>query len=80
MQEVRWRGVGTSIISGKDSQHKLFWVGYKARNNVVGILLAEKWIDKVIHVTCVNDKLMLLKVLLVKEWLQLYQHMFHNKD
>ena len=30
-------------------------------------MLAEKWIDKVIHVNRVNDRIMLLKILIGKE-------------
>lgn len=67
LQEVRWRGAGTRLITGKDSQYKLFWVGNKEGNNGVGVLLAEKWIDKVIHINRVNDRLMLLKILIGKQ-------------
>ena len=66
MQEVRWRGAGTRTITGKDTQYKLFWVGNQKGNGGVGVMLAEKWIQKVIHVNRVNDRLMLLKVLVGK--------------
>ena len=38
----------------------------KKGNGGVGVMLAEKWIQKVIHVNRVNDRLMLLKVLVGK--------------
>ena len=66
MQEVRWRGAGTRMITGKDSQYKLFLVGNKDGSSGVSILIAEKWVDKVICVNRVNDRLMLLKVLVGK--------------
>ena len=66
LQEVRWRGAGTRMITGKDSQYKLFLVGNKDGSSGVSILIAEKWVDKVICVNRVNDRLMLLKVLVGK--------------
>ena len=67
LQEVRWKGVGTKLLTGKDSHYKLFWVGYKEGNSGIGLLLAEKWIDKVIHINGVNERLMLLKILIGKQ-------------
>ena len=61
-QEVCWRGAGMRTITGKDTQYKLFWIGNQEGNGGVGVMLAEKWIQKVIHVNRVNDRLMLLKV------------------
>ena len=46
VQEVRWRGASTRMITGKDSTYKLFWVGNSTGPGGIGILLAEKWIDK----------------------------------
>ena len=66
LQEVRWRGAGMRTITGKDTQYKLFWIGNQEGNGGVGAMLAEKWIQKVIHVNRVNDRLMLLKVLVGK--------------
>ena len=53
------------LAAGKDTQYKLFWIGNQEGNGGVGVMLAEKWIQKVIHVNRVNDSLMLLKVLVV---------------
>ena len=66
LQEVRWRGAGTRTITDKDTQYKLFWIRNQEGNGGVGVMLAEKWIQKVIHVNRVNDRLMLLKVLVGK--------------
>ena len=62
LQEVRWRGTGTRTITGKDTQYKLFWIGNQEGNGGVGVMLAEKLIQKVIHVNRVNDRLVLSKV------------------
>ena len=66
LQEASWRGAGMRTITGKDTQYKLFWIGNQEGNGGVGVMLAEKWIQKVIHVNRVNDRLMLLKVLVGK--------------
>ena len=47
VQEVRWRGASGRHITGKDSRYKLFWVGNNQGTSGVGVLLAEKWVDKV---------------------------------
>ena len=43
-------------ITGKDTQYKLFWIGNQEGNGGVGVMLAEKWIQKAIHVNRVNDR------------------------
>ena len=53
-------------ITGKDTQYKLFWIGNQEGNGGVGVMLAEKWIHVHVHVNRVNDRLMLLKVLVGK--------------
>ena len=66
LQEVRWRGASARMIQGKDTQYKLFWVGSKDGTGGVGILVADRWIEKVIDVNRVNDRIMLVKLLLGK--------------
>ena len=63
VQEVRWRGASVRSIIGKDSMYKFFWVGNSLGTGGVGILLAEKWIDKVIAVNRVNDRIMVIKLI-----------------
>ena len=66
IQEVRWRGASTRMIQGKDTQYKMFWVGADKGTGGVGILVAESWIENVIDVNRVNDRIMLVKLLLDK--------------
>ena len=61
LQEVRWRGAGTRMLTGKDTKYKVF--GSTSGDGDVGILLAGKWIGKVIHINRVNERLILLKIL-----------------
>ena len=60
IQECRWGGASARMIDGKDSRYKCFWIG----NDLgTGVLLAEKWIDKVFYVKRVSDRLMRFKMI-----------------
>ena len=63
VQEVRWRGASARIITGKTSQYKLLWVGNNSGYGGVGIFVAKKWVEKVIEVKRVSDRLMMIKLL-----------------
>ena len=62
LQEVRWRGKGTRMISGKDCKYKFFWSGNQMGTGGVGILVHEKWSEKVVDVVRATDQIMLLKL------------------
>ena len=62
VQEVRRRGASARYTTGKDSRYKFFWVGNDQGTSGVGVLLAEKWVDKVYDIKRVSD--MLIKLLL----------------
>lgn len=66
VQEVRWRGASARLITGKDSEYKMFWIGKNTGLGGVGLLVARKWIDKIIDVKRVNDRLMMIKLLIGK--------------
>ena len=51
-------------ITGKDSRYKFFWVGNDQGTSGIGVLLAEKWVDKVYDIKRVSDRIMLIKLLL----------------
>ena len=63
VQEVRWRGASARHITGKYSRYKFFWVGNNQCTSGVGVLLAEKWVDKVYDIKRVSDRIMLIKLL-----------------
>ena len=63
VHEVRWRGASARHITGKDSRYKFFWVGNNQGTSGVGVLLAEKWVDKVYDIKRVSDRIMLIKLL-----------------
>ena len=52
------------MLKGKDSRYKLFWNGNKDGTGGVGLVLAEKWIDKVFDVKRFSDRIMLVKLML----------------
>ena len=56
---VRW-------LKGKDSAYKVFWSGNFEGTNGVGILLAEKWTEKVFKVQCQSGRIILLKLIIGK--------------
>ena len=64
VQEGRWRGASARYITGKDSRYKFFWVGNDQGTSGDGVLLAEKWVDKVYDIKQVSDRIMLIKLLL----------------
>ena len=49
-QESCWRGCSTQIITGKHCRYKFVWSGDISGFGGVGILVAEKWIKKIISV------------------------------
>ena len=67
VQEVRWRGASTRLITGKDSVYKLYWVGNKEGTNGVGVFLAERWIESVYNIKRVSDRILLIKLILSDE-------------
>ena len=66
LQEVRWRGASARVITGKDSQYKLFWVGSSTGVGGVGLMVNRKWIDKITDVKRINERLMMIKLLIGK--------------
>jgi len=57
VQETRWTG---KRVMG----YKFFWQGCKDGNAGVGLLISDRWINRIIDVKRVNERTMCLKVLL----------------
>ena len=66
LQEVRWRGGSARIIAGKNLCYKFFWIGNAAGTGGVGVLLAEKWIEKVSDIKRVSDRTLVIKLIIGK--------------
>ena len=67
LQETRWRGGSARTIGSC----KFYWVGCEEGTSGVGILVAERWIEKVIEVKRINERLMVLRVAIGKSVLYL---------
>ena len=67
LQETRWKGMKCRFIGEGEARYKVFWIGNKEGVEGVGIAVAEKWVDKVIEVVRVYDRLMMVVMVVGKE-------------
>ena len=66
VQETRWKGEGTRILRTKTGgKYKLFWKGYSGVSGV-GVIVPEEFIDKVVEVARVSERLMMVKLIVGK--------------
>ena len=68
-QETRWKGGSARMIPGKDHRYKFLWTGDDTGFGGVGILVAEKWIDKIISVDRHSSRQMSLRILIGRKML-----------
>ena len=64
VQETRWTGAGARVMGKGMSRYKFFWQGCKDGNAGVGLLISDRWINRIIDVKRVNERIMCLKVLI----------------
>jgi len=64
VQETRWTGAGVRVMGKGTSGYKFLWQGCKDGNAGVGLHISERWIDRIIDVKRVNERIMCLKVLI----------------
>ena len=64
VQETRWTGSGARVMGKGMSKYKFFWQGCKDGNAVVGFHIPDRWIDRILDVKRVNERIMCLKVLI----------------
>ena len=69
MQESRWKGGSAKTIGCDDGWYKFFWVGCEEGLAGVGVLVAAKWIDSVVEVRRVNERVMVLRLAIGKSLL-----------
>ena len=67
LQETRWKGGSARVLGG----YKFFWKGCSEGVSGVGVLVAEKWVESVIEVKRVSERMMLLRVRVGKRILNL---------
>ena len=63
IQDCRQRGAAAGVMEGKDLKYKCFQIGNKLGTGGVGLLQAERWIDKVFDVKRVSDGLMMIRMI-----------------
>ena len=51
------------MITFKDSECKFFWFGNIKGTGGIGLIISKKWLDKILNVKQVNDRLMMIKIL-----------------
>ena len=66
MQETRWKGGSARNIGCDDGWYKFFWVGCEDVVAGTGVLVAEKWIDSVVEVRRVSERVMVLRLAIGK--------------
>ena len=66
-QETRWRREGAR----KMGAYKLFWMGCKKEIHGVGMLVADRWIEKVLDVMRASERLMVVRVIVGRSVLNL---------
>jgi hypothetical protein len=59
-------GAGTRVINGKGSQDKFFWQGCQEGSSGVGILVSEEFVDKVVEVRRLSERLIMVKLVIGK--------------
>ena len=64
VQETKWTGSGARVMGKGMSGYKFFWQGCKDGNAGVGLLISDRWIDRIVDVKRVNERIMCLKVLI----------------
>jgi hypothetical protein len=67
LQETKWKGKGARVVGSC----KLFWTGCEDGTSGVGVLVAAEWIDKVIEVKRISERMMVLRVIVGKSVLNL---------
>ena len=60
IQQTRYRGGNRRIIKGKDTRYKLYWSGNDKGTAGVGVFVAEEWIENVLEVQRVSDRILLV--------------------
>ena len=63
LQETRWKGGSAKMLEGREgARYKFFWSGSEEGVSGVGILVAERWIESVIEVQRVSERLLVVRV------------------
>ena len=67
VQETRWTVCSTRMITGKHCRYKFLWYGDKSGFEGVDILVAGKWVEKIISVDRTSCRQMSLRLLISRK-------------
>ena len=65
--ETRWEGESARMLGANGIKYKLFWQGCNKGTASVGVFIAERWIDSVVNVVRVNERIMYVKRVIGKQ-------------
>jgi hypothetical protein len=72
LQETRWKGGCARTIGEDGARYKFFWNGCDEKGvSGVGVLVAERWIESVLEVRRVSERLIVVRVVVGKSVLNL---------
>ena len=63
-QETRWKGESARMFGANGRRYKFFWQGCNKGTAGVGVFIAERWIDSVVNVVRVNERIMYVKLVI----------------
>ena len=66
VQKTRWKGGSTRIVRGKTAGYKFLWQGCPEGIHGVGVLVSEEFVDKVVEVKRMSERLMMVKLVIGK--------------
>ena len=70
-QETWWEGESARMIGANGRRYKFFWQGCNKGTAGVGVFIAERWIDSVVNVVRVNERIMYVKLVIGKQILNI---------
>ena len=77
-QETRWRGESARMLGANGKRYKFFWQGCNKGTAGVGVFIAERWIDSVVNVVRVNERIMYVKLVIGKQIVNIVSLMLHK--
>ena len=60
-QETRWKGESARMLGAIGRRYQFFWQGCNKGPAGVGVFISERWIDSVVDVVRVNERIMYVK-------------------
>ena len=66
-QETRWKGESARMLGANGRRYKSFWQGCNTGTTGVGVFIAERWIDSVVNVVRVIERIMYVKLVIGKQ-------------